>query len=163
MKHILLCCLLLGLSFISIAQINSVGKTQNEVIWDLLGREDTISRSIYSTHWTKGDTLVVSVYRVLPDTLNYHPLYYFVNDICVHQRIIRLRQHTWPSGCVNTVVDKIEEYDIAQLCPNQQPSSYYPNQNKPNKTTIKDQTNIPTQFPKSGIIILTNQKTNGRY
>ena len=133
----------LGLS----AQVNSVGKSEALMMWDILGK-DTVRRSLYYTNWCEAETLVVSVYKVLPDTLNYNLLYYFVDDVCIKQKVIRLKKHTWPLGAVTTVVDKVENYYLADLTPTNYPSGYLPKTLIPDKTKEKND-NTPNSTPKN--------------
>jgi len=148
MKHFLLCLFLLFVTLFGQSQINSVGKNRANVMLDLMGCNDTINCSVHSTYWFADDTLIISVYRVSPNTLTYHPIYYFVNDICVHQRVICLKPYTWSSGFVSVIVDEIKEYNIADIYPVHLPSSYYDDKkNSAEKTIIKN--NIPPkQIPK---------------
>ena len=145
MKRILLLFLCIW-AFSCTAQVNSIGKPESMVIWDILGTDTTI-RTLYYGKWCQGNTMVLSVNRVLPDTLTYHPLYYFVNDTCVKQRIIYLKKHTWPLGTVSTVVDYIAEYKLDQY-PNNQPSSFIPYGAKATYK-ISTQQNTPNNQPKN--------------
>lgn len=93
----------LFLTIQSQAQINSVGKSEAMVWWDILGRNNT-PNGMNSNYWKTGDTTVMSITRVeIP--IPYHPIYYFVKGICVKQRIICLRSE---NGCSH--VDKIYDY-----------------------------------------------------
>lgn len=103
--------LFLFLSVLCLAQANSIGKTHAMVMWDIL-LKDTTSRSVFATQRIVGDTLIFSVYKTLPDTMPYHRIYYFVDDICVRQIMITLKKHTWASGVVSTTISKIDEYGV---------------------------------------------------
>ena len=148
-KCLLFLSMLFGLNIIGTAQINSVGEAQSCVIWDLLGREDTVLRTVYATHWEKGDTSLISIYRVLPDTLPYNLIYYFVDNVCVRERVIRLKIHKWPLGTVSTVVDNIEDYTLAQINPTYEPSSEYNKQPNELNETKQDMVKLPIQLPKN--------------
>lgn len=138
MKKTLSFLILFLFTMISVAQVNSVGKNQNEVIWDLLGT-DTISSSFCVQQWTRNDTLILSIYNKKPENAINNPYYYFVDGICVRQRIVVVKDYQWPSGLVTKVVDRIYSFEIAQNTPNIQPSSdYTENYKTTNKrTTIK--------------------------
>jgi hypothetical protein len=56
--------------------------------------------------------LVVSVNKVIPP-LNYHPIYYFVNGICVKQRVICISVHKQ-----NRCIEEIYEYIAPDNMPN---------------------------------------------
>ncbi len=131
------------------AQPNSIGKKEVMVIWDLLGR-DTISqpvnRSIYCHKWTQGDTTVLSVERIEPDHPPYHPLYYFVDDICVKQRVIYLKDYKWLGGNTSMIVDRVVDYNLNDDFPTNYPSSYYQNSLQPVMSTIAND-NIPGTKP----------------
>jgi hypothetical protein len=152
MKKLLLCFLFFCFTIICVGQVNSVGKTKINVIWDIIGTQDTIIRSVYANQWYKGDTLVLSVYNVVPETLLYHRLYYFVDDICVHQRIITFKQNTISNE--NVVINKIEEYN-AQLTPINNESTYYPKTINPMvKNKMSYETVLPSDLPKNSFIII---------
>ena len=103
MKNLLIFIFLLaGLSIK--AQTNLVGKPEMSVYFELLGY-DNGQNSMKSTNWKSGDTLVVSVYYV-ERTIDYHPIYYFLNGICVKQRIICSKKDA-RSSCVEEIFDYI--------------------------------------------------------
>lgn len=148
MKRILLLILLFtSLNTISNAQINSVGKTETMVTWDILGL-DSINRSIYSNVWHNGDTMVVAICRVLPKQLPYNPIYYFVNNICVKQRIIYLKEYCWPAGVESLIVDRVVDYNPTQSAPVNLPSSYYQNQIKTDARNVAND-NLPETKPQN--------------
>lgn len=148
-RIVLLLSLFTLLTPLTNAQPNSIGKKEVMVIWDLLGR-DTITqpvyRSFYCRKWNEGDTMVLSVERIEPDCPLYHPLYYFVDDICVKQRVIYLKEHTWPIGTISMTVDRVAEYNLNDDFPANYPSSYYQNSLQPVMSTIAND-NIPGTKP----------------
>lgn len=127
-KLLTLTLLLFAMNFISNAQPNSIGKNEVMVLWDLLGR-DTITqptnRTVRANKWYEGDTTVMSVHSIVPpDSIRYNPIYYFVDGVCVKQRNIYLRDVVNYDNGMSATVDKIIEYNLADInIPFNEPSS----------------------------------------
>jgi hypothetical protein len=127
-KLLTLTLLLFAMNFISNAQPNSIGKNEVMVLWDLLGR-DTITqptnRTVRGNKWCEGDTTVMSIHSITPpDTIIYNSIYYFIGDICVKQRNIYLRDVVNYDNGMMATVDKIIEYNLADIIiPFNNPSS----------------------------------------